>query len=114
MEGDYTVATLSKEKRIVEPVLRPTRITHCIHIALSSHIIKPVEEAKMRYHPEERQQQQSRKPTCPLCGGDQFRKEAGRLDSKWGFTSHKLILLICERCQFVLHFYDGHSIFDFD
>jgi uncharacterized protein len=57
---------------------------------------------------------QSRIPICPLCGGKQFDKQEGRLDSKWGFTSHKMVLLICKQCQFVLHFYDGHSIFDFD
>jgi uncharacterized protein len=60
-------------------------------------------------------ERQTRKtPACPLCGGRKFQQEEGRLDSKWGFTSHKVILLICQRCQFVLHFYDGHSIFDFD
>jgi uncharacterized protein len=68
----------------------------------------------MMGQPEDELQEQGRLPVCPLCGGEQFAKEEGRLDSKWGFTSHKMILLICERCQFVLHFYDGHSIFDFD
>jgi uncharacterized protein len=68
----------------------------------------------MTYQPGDERQRQSRLPVCPLCGGQEFSKEEGRLDSKWGFTSHKLILLICEQCQFVLHFYDGHSIFDFD
>ena len=55
-----------------------------------------------------------KRPACPLCGGQEFEQEEGRLDSKWGFTSHTLTLLICQRCQFVLHFYDGHSIWDFD
>jgi len=32
----------------------------------------------------------------------------------WGFTSHVMLLLICTRCRFVLHFYEGNSIFDFD
>jgi uncharacterized protein len=71
-------------------------------------------ETEMTYQPEEEQQRQGRLPVCPLCGGDQFSKEEGRLDSKWGFTSHKMILLICEQCQLVLHFYNGNSIFDFD
>jgi uncharacterized protein len=69
---------------------------------------------QMMDQPEGALQEQGRLPVCPLCGGEQFSKEEGRLDSKWGFTSHKLTLLICEQCQFVLHFYDGHSIFDFD
>ena len=57
---------------------------------------------------------QPRLPTCPLCGGQRFRQEEGRLDSKWGFTTHRMILLVCENCQFILHFYDGNSIWDFD
>ncbi|BCJ32782.1 hypothetical protein Athai_02850 [Actinocatenispora thailandica] len=52
--------------------------------------------------------------TCPLCGNREFQTEAGRLDSKWGVTSHKMVLKICTRCRYILHFYDKHSIFDFD
>lgn len=51
---------------------------------------------------------------CPLCHGTEFQQEAGRLDSKWGMTSHKLTLMICLRCRYILQFYDKHSIFDFD
>lgn len=29
-----------------------------------------------------------RRPACPLCGGRDFTREEGRLDSKWGLTSH--------------------------
>jgi hypothetical protein len=29
-------------------------------------------------------------------------------------TAHRITLLICERCQFVLQFYDGNTIWDFD
>ncbi len=53
-------------------------------------------------------------PTCPLCQGQSFRREEGRLDSMWGFTSHVMILLVCEQCQYVLQFYGGNSIWDFD
>jgi C4-type Zn-finger protein len=52
--------------------------------------------------------------TCPLCGNNQFKKEQGRMDSKWGFTSHKITLMICERCNFIMQFSKGRSIFDFD
>ncbi|MFW9984354.1 MAG: hypothetical protein ACFFCB_06440 [Candidatus Odinarchaeota archaeon] len=51
---------------------------------------------------------------CPLCGNTQFRKEQGRMDSKWGFTSHKITLMICEQCRFIMQFSQGRSIFDFD
>lgn len=59
-------------------------------------------------------QEQPRLPACPLCGGLEYRREEGRLDSRWGFTSHRLTLLICQRCQYILQFYDGNSIWDFD
>lgn len=61
-----------------------------------------------------REEPQRRLPTCPLCGGEQFTKEEGRLDSKWGITSHRVTLLICVNCKFILHFYEGNSIWDFD
>lgn len=51
---------------------------------------------------------------CPLCRGTSFRQEESRSDSRWGFTSHRMTLLICTQCQFVLHFYNDHSFFDFD
>lgn len=51
---------------------------------------------------------------CPLCGFREFQKEESRSDSRWGFTSHRMILMICVRCRYVLHFYDRHSVFDFD
>ena len=53
-------------------------------------------------------------PTCPLCGGGRFSVEEGRLDSKWGITSHRVTLLICVNCKFILHFYEGNSVWDFD
>lgn len=51
---------------------------------------------------------------CPLCGNTGFRREEARSDSRWGLTSHRMTLLICEQCRYVLHFYDNHSIFDID
>ncbi|MGN9837591.1 hypothetical protein ACTMTI_05665 [Nonomuraea sp. H19] len=51
---------------------------------------------------------------CPLCHGTEFQQEEGRLDSRWGITSHRMTLMICMRCRYILHFYDKHSIFDFD
>lgn len=51
---------------------------------------------------------------CPLCGGVQFQREEARQDSRWGMTSHRMTLMICVQCRYVLHFYDNHSLFDFD
>ena len=51
---------------------------------------------------------------CPLCDGTQFDQQQGRMDSRWGLTSHKLVLKICKRCGLVLHFSAGRGIFDFD
>ena len=51
---------------------------------------------------------------CPLCGCTEFQREESRQESRWGFTSHRMTLLICQRCRYVLHFYDTHSIFNLD
>ncbi|AJR30076.1 MULTISPECIES: hypothetical protein [Mycolicibacterium] len=51
---------------------------------------------------------------CPLCRNQQFQREESRQDSRWGFTTHRMTLLVCTRCRYVLHFYDSNSIFDFD
>jgi hypothetical protein len=53
-------------------------------------------------------------PICPICGNNTFRQERGKIDSEWGITAHKVTLLVCERCSYVLAFYDGNTIFDFD
>jgi predicted nucleic-acid-binding Zn-ribbon protein len=52
--------------------------------------------------------------SCPLCENTTFQREESRQDSRWGFTSHRMTLMVCRRCRYVLHFYDEHSIFDFD
>ena len=51
---------------------------------------------------------------CPLCKGRDFDQEQGRMDSRWGITSHKLVLKICKRCGLVLQFSAGRGLFDFD
>ena len=53
-------------------------------------------------------------PMCPICDNNTFQQERGKLDSAWGLTAHRVTMLICDRCQFVLQFYDGNTIFDFD
>lgn len=54
---------------------------------------------------------------CTLCGNEgsqNFSKDTGRLDSKWGFTSFKMVLMTCNRCGHVEMFNQGRSIFTFD
>jgi hypothetical protein len=34
--------------------------------------------------------------------------------SRWGLTTHKLVLKICRTCGLVLQFSAGRGIFDFD
>ncbi len=48
---------------------------------------------------------------CPLCGHDGFEKQRGKLDSHWGFTALKVNLMICERCGYVMQFYQGRTFF---
>ena len=51
---------------------------------------------------------------CTMCGSQEFAKDKGRLDSKWGWTSFKVIIMSCKRCGHVELFNKGRSIFDFD
>jgi len=51
---------------------------------------------------------------CPICGNNTFQQERGKIDSEWGMTAHRVTLLICDRCGYVLPFYDGRTFFDFD
>ena len=51
---------------------------------------------------------------CTLCGGQDFAQDKGRLDSKWGWTSFKVIIQTYKRCGHVELFNKGRSIFDFD
>jgi hypothetical protein len=53
-----------------------------------------------------------RKPVCP-CGNTTFRQERGKFDSEWGITAHRVLLLICERCAYVLPLRGQHHL-DFD
>ena len=51
---------------------------------------------------------------CSLCGGQDFAQDSGRLDSKWGITSFKVVMLTCKNCGHIELFNKGRSIFDFD
>jgi len=51
---------------------------------------------------------------CPLCQNTEFEKQEGKMDSKWGFTAHKIKLMICKNCRFIMSFSKGRTIFDFD
>ena len=53
-------------------------------------------------------------PPCPLCGNPNYDREEERTDTRWGFSTHIKVLLICTQCRYVLTFYDQNSIFDFD
>ena len=51
--------------------------------------------------------------SCPLCENTTFqREESGRTAA--GPHSHRMTLMVCRRCRYVLHFYDEHSVFDLD
>jgi len=51
---------------------------------------------------------------CPLCQGTEFDKQEGKMDSKWGITTHKITLRICKNRRLILSFSKGRTIFDFD
>ncbi|OLS24791.1 MAG: hypothetical protein HeimC2_20960 [Candidatus Heimdallarchaeota archaeon LC_2] len=48
----------------------------------------------------------NREKLCSWCGAhDQFRIEKGSIRSNWGFSKHKINLVVCENCQNVQMFY---------
>ena len=51
---------------------------------------------------------------CTMCGSQDFAKDKGRLDSKWGWTSFKVIMMSCKHCGHIELFNKGRSIWDFD
>lgn len=51
---------------------------------------------------------------CLVCDGTDFESQESRQDSRWGFTSHRMTLMVCTRCRYVMHFHDSHSMFDLD
>jgi predicted nucleic-acid-binding Zn-ribbon protein len=51
---------------------------------------------------------------CPLCRGTEFDRHEARQDTRWGITSHRILMMVCRRCSYILHFYRHRSIFDFD
>lgn len=52
---------------------------------------------------------------CPLCGGIDFEKQRGKLDSRWGWTAHRVDMRICQKCGYLMQFYKGRTFFgDFD
>ena len=49
--------------------------------------------------------------TCPICDGRSFDQQISREDSRMGFTTFRMQLLICRECSYVLHFAQGQSFF---
>jgi hypothetical protein len=46
---------------------------------------------------------------CPLCGCAEFRQESGSLDSDFGMTAHRVDIMICQSCSYVMLFGKGRS-----
>jgi uncharacterized protein len=53
-------------------------------------------------------------PECSTCGGTEFDRQQGRMDSRWGIRSDKLVRQICRRRGLVPQFSVGRGIWDFD
>ncbi len=51
---------------------------------------------------------------CVVCGSTDFERQESRQDSRWGFTTHRMTLMVCVNCRYVMHFHDAHSLFDFE
>ena len=58
---------------------------------------------------------QNQQPECLWCHQRAgFKVEEGKLDSKFGFTAHRVKMYICNNCGYVHSFGLGRTIFDFD
>lgn len=53
-----------------------------------------------------------RLPACPMCQGREFRKESGKIDGDWGFSQHRVRILCCLRCGYVMLFDLGVGFFE--
>lgn len=52
---------------------------------------------------------------CPLCKGKEFKQEQGKIDSHWGFSAHKVGMMICNKCSHIMLFSKGNTFWgDFD
>lgn len=51
---------------------------------------------------------------CLACGNSSFKKEEGKMDTKWGLMAHKVRLMICQECGFIMSFSKGKTLWDFD
>ncbi len=49
------------------------------------------------------------RPKCPMCDCEDFQRESGSLDSDFGLTAHRVDILICQTCSYVLLFGKGRS-----
>ncbi len=49
---------------------------------------------------------------CIVCDGTDFEAQESREESRWGFTSHRMTLMVCRTCSHVMHFYDAHSMWN--
>lgn len=47
-----------------------------------------------------------------LCVKAEFEKQEGKVDSKWGFTAHKITMMIFKNCRFIMSFSKGRTIWD--
>ena len=60
-------------------------------------------------HPNYMKDHKDKQLACPLCKGRKFQEEEGRLESKWGQTEHKVDMLVCKKCKYILLFNKGRT-----
>src|SRR3989442_8022234 len=49
---------------------------------------------------------------CPLCGGTEFERESGSIEGSWGGLSrHRIVLIVCRKCLFMMPFQEGRSLY---
>ena len=69
----------------------------------------PITPPKTRPTSEDPPAHGQHKLTCPLCGCAEFQQESGSLDSDYGMTAHRMDIMICVSCAYVMLFSKGRS-----
>ncbi len=46
---------------------------------------------------------------CPVCHGTSFTQETGRMEGRYGYSTHIIDMMICSTCNYVFCFYSQDS-----
>ena len=72
---------------------------------LDAHLNKHADE------PENEEQTELPALKCLFCDGTEFDRESGSIQGSWqGVTRHRVILMVCRKCAFIMPFQEGRTL----